>query len=625
MNLKKSPIYFRRTARDIIAKPSLLHSQLLNDINPPKVDTDRNILVFPNPKQILPISSHPRNFKSSTRIADPLAPYAFSDQIISKYLSNHGLDKSYLVHLGYIHDGGILVINPENMEAVNESYRPYLNYSGLDFKKYEKVMEKRKFRRKWYLEHGFTEEEIEKINIVEDMEPEKKAAIENRKIIRKNLLKFLKPFYETHGKNLKVFVFAPINSFEYKAVSSSLKKLKAQNCLIHKNLREGKDYSSSEALKIEIENLLYQFRIQENVKFEKYFNKVNFDFFWPPEFDPESNSYTIFQREFLRGERANVFGKIINDKQRYEKFLEEYENFLKGLDFDEKEIEEKKLKLPCYEPIESLILRQCERIGELKPFTQEIKRFDAEANLFNSFSPSQFSAPCTLTRIYQALNVRIMEKEEEEKVFLGDKYHKLILSNPQDNAYINHEIWKLVGLQPFPRSFYTEKKLSGEIEIDGKKIYLSGITDAVSICGDEIVLFEYKLSPVLPEIYKRAHAKQLLAYKKILESLGYKVADIAILLYGIAPPSKPELKSSVTNRYVIFSSGLREEFEDDLKDYFYWIKELYREPEKIKKLREKEIERGCKICSQDKLAEEKDKLAIETMKKSSKDSISGNE
>jgi hypothetical protein len=70
---------------------------------------------------------------------------------------------------------------------------------------------------------------------------------------------------------------------------------------------------------------------------------------------------------------------------------------------------------------------------------------------------------------------------------------------------------------------------------------------------------------------------------------------------------------------------LREEFEDDLKDYFYWIKELYGEPEKIKKLREKEIERGCKICSQDRFAEEKDKLAIETMKKSSKDSISSNE
>jgi len=619
MNLKESSVYFRRTARDIVTRPSL-YSQLLNNTNLPEADTNRNILIFPSHKQILPISSHPKNSKSSTKTTDPLAPYSLSEKIISEYIRNHGLDKkTYLLHLGYINDGGILVIDPVNMKAVNETYEPYLNYSGLDVKKYGKVMEKRKFRKEWYLKHGFKEEEIEKINIVEDMEPEKKAATKNRKIIRENLLNFLKPFYETHGEKLKVFVFAPRNSFEYKAVASSLKKLNAQNCLIHKNLKEGKDYSSLQGLKIEIENLLYQFGIQENIRLEKYFSNVDFDFNWPPEFDPNSNSYTIFPTEFLEKERNNVFGKIITDRQRYENFLEEYKNFLQAHSFNEDEIEKKIENLPSYEPIENLILKQWEKIGELKPFTQQIKSqmksLNEKERLLKSFSPSQFSAPCTLTRIYQALNIEIMEKEEEEKVFLGKKYHELILNDPQENAYINHEIWKLVGLQSLQRSFYTERQLSGEIKIGNKDVYLSGITDAISICGDEIVLFEYKLSQVLPEIYKKSHAKQLLAYKKILESLGYKVADIGILLYGIAPPPKPELKSSVTNRYAIFSSNLREEFEDDLKDYFDWIEKLYEEPEKIKELRENEIERGCKICSQDSLAEKKDKLAIEKIKK----------
>jgi hypothetical protein len=241
---------------------------------------------------------------------------------------------------------------------------------------------------------------------------------------------------------------------------------------------------------------------------------------------------------------------------------------------------------------------------------------DLKADIFNSFPPNLFSAPCTLTRIHHAVDIEIREIKDEERIFLGKEYHKLILNDPEEVVYINHTIWKLSGLKPLPRSSYTEKKIYGEIELDGRKIYFPGVADAISMCDDEIIILEYKLSPVLPERYKKGHAKQILAYKKILESFGYKVSDIAILFYGIAPPSKPELKSSITNRYVIFSQELEEEFNEDLKDYFYWLKEIYLSPEEsMKKLREEEIRRGCKVCSSDVLAEQKDRLAIEAMKK----------
>lgn len=608
-------MYFKKSSRNIITRP-LFYFQLLGGSKPPKADSERGILIFPSPRQALPITSHPKNLKQSTRIADPLAPYSLSDRIIADFLKINDLNKrSYLIHLGYIDDGGILVVDPTNMSAVNERYEPFLNYSGLNAKRFEKLMERRKFRREWYLNQGFSEEEIEKIKIVEDMEAERKAARKNREIIKKNLLTFLRPFYEKHGKNLKVFVLESESSFEYKAVLSSLKKLGALDCLKHKDLEAGENYSSLMGLKKEIKHLLHQSKIEENVKLNKYFKDVDIEFYWPPEFDDESNSYTVFQEEFLKDKKFNVYGKIVNDRMRHKGFIENYKNFLSNLSLDEKEIKKRVETLPSYEPIESLVLKQSEKIGQSKPFTEKLKNSEEGLNILNFFSPSQFSAPCTFSRICQALKVKIYTSKEEEKIFLGNEYHKLILSDPKEDVYINHKIWELAGLEPIPRSFYTEKHMYGKIELDGRKIHLSGLADAILTCDNEIILFEYKLSQVLPEIYKKGHAKQLLAYKFILESLGYKVADVGILLYGIAPPSKPELRSSVTNRYAIFSSGLREEFKEDLKDYFHWVRKIYDSPEEeTKKLLKEEIERGCKVCSSDSLVELKKEKVIEAIK-----------
>jgi len=610
-------MYFKHP-RNIVTYPSSYTKRLLKSPNPPEANLKRNLLIFPSSKQILPISSHPKNLKSSSRISDPLAPYSLSSKIIAEHLVKYGLsEKSYIVYLGYIKDGGILVVDPTRMKPINEDYEPFLNFSGLDFKKFERLNEKRKFKKEWYEKQGYKEEEIEEIKIVKDMEPEKKAARENRKIIKKNLKKFIEPFYEKHQNKLKIFVFDSKNSFEYKAVYSSLDKLNALDCLTHKNFQPGENYSSLEGLRKEIKHLLYQNGIKENLKLEKYFKELDFNFNWPPKFDLESNSYTIFSEEFLEKEENTIFGKIINDRIRYKQFLEKYKQFLQNFGFNETEIAKKLESLPCYEPIESLIIKQEEKIGELQPFTKEIKTMEIKADIFNSFLPNLFSAPCSLTRIYQALNVEIREMRDEERIFLGTEYHKLILSDPEEMAYINHSIWKISGLNPIPRSFYTEKRICGEIEVDGKKIYFPGVVDAIAICDGEIIILEYKLSPVLPEKYKRGHAKQILAYKKILESHGYKIGDIDILFYGIAPPSKPELKSSVTNRYVISTSEqLEKEFYEDLKDYFYWLKKIYYSPEDgVKKLREDEEKRGCKICSSDILAEQKDKAAIEAIKK----------
>ena len=611
-------MYFK-SPQHIITKPHNFTERLLKNPNPPEVDLNRNLLIFPSSKQILPITSNPKNLKSSSRISDPLAPYSLSTRIIAEILVNYGLSgKSYLIYLGYIKDGGILVVDPTQMKPLNEGYTPYLNFSGLDAKIFERLNEKRKFKKGWYKAQGYKEEEVEEIKVVEDLEPERKAAKENRKIVRKNLKKFLESFLEKHQNKLKIFVFDSKSSFEYKAVYSSLKELKALDCLFHKNFQPGENYSSLEGLRKEIKHLLYQngIEIREDLKLEKYFNDVDFNFNWPPEFDFQSNSYTIFLEEDLEKERNTIFGKIINDRVRYSQFLKRYRQFLKNFGFNDTEVEKRLESLPCYEPIESLIIKQEEKIGELKPFTKEIKSLEIKVDIFNSFSPSLFAVPCTLTRIQQALNVKIRELKEEEKIFLGTEYHKLILSDPEEMAYINHAIWRISGLNPIPRSFYTEKKICGEIEIDGKKIYFPGVVDAITVCDDEIIILDYKLSPVLPEKYKRGHAKQIFLYAKILESYGYKVGDIGILLYGIAPPSKPELKSSVTNRYAIFTSELEEELCENVKDYFYWLKELYYSPDDgMRKLRKEEEKRGCKICSSDVLAEQKDKAAIEAIKK----------
>jgi len=73
----------------------------------------------------LPITSNPKNLKSSSRISDPLAPYSLSTRIIAE----------------------ILVIDPTQMKSLNEGYTPYLNFSGLDAKIFERLNEKRKFKK----------------------------------------------------------------------------------------------------------------------------------------------------------------------------------------------------------------------------------------------------------------------------------------------------------------------------------------------------------------------------------------------------------------------------------------------------------------------------------------------
>jgi hypothetical protein len=588
---------------------------------PEEIDFERDVLIFPGNRQALPLCTNPKNQKPSTRMRDPLAPFAFTDRMISDLLRKMG-KTAYLIHLGYVRNGGILIIDSNDMKPVGE-YVPFSNISSLNSKAYERIEERKRRNIAWYLSRGFREEDVEEIKFA-DMEVEKKAVRTNRKIVRDNVLKLLKRFYEKNSERL-TFVLTPESSFEYQAVKSSLKKLGALDSFRHKDISEsGESYFSLGSLASQLGHIAYQLKKESvSTKLEKYFPTSELEFVWPPEFDFGSNSFNPFFRD---GEIVNEFnsglfryGKFVTDRERYAGLVERFKQELKTKNnLPEEEIARQLEKeLYPFEPIESLALRQWEKVDPIRPFTEPIENPDTKSLGINEyFQASQLSAPCIMRMLYQAFDVRVFGPEEARRISLGKEYHDLVLHEPEgERPYINHYIWRIVGLEPVPRKLYTEKSVVGWIDLGKRRIYGTCRVDAAFVTKDgKLLLSDYKQSQVLPEIYKMAHARQLLVEKLLLESRGFACEDIGIVFYGIAPPSEPKLKSSVTNRYVIFTERLEEETLSLLEEYVFWMEKILKDPEAgVDELYRNEREKGCG-CVEQPLAEERKNVLKEKVK-----------
>jgi len=100
-----------------------------------------------------------------------------------------------------------------------------------------------------------------------------------------------------------------------------------------------------------------------------------------------------------------------------------------------------------------------------------------------------------------------------------------------------------------------------------------------------LVPIDVKTSIVFPEVYKKLHRNQLTAYKIGLESLGFKVSNIGILLYAIFPNFNDGPPIRPTNRYAYLSE--EKIVMERIKEIYESIKAVLKNPEVIDKIARK--------------------------------------
>jgi hypothetical protein len=569
-----------------------------------RLDYRRDNYIVLDRNQLLPISSNPNNLKRTAKIKDPLFP-TMTLKIISDVLRRERLAKRcYLIYFGYIYDGGILVINPDNLEPVNRIYEPFVNISGYNGKLYERINEKNKRKLEWYEERGFNRDEIETIKVLtpEEVEEQKEIARENRKILRNNCKRF---FLEIIRKNpdSKIFLFPPPTSFEYKSVISALKycskKLNTdclENNLFYKELRsEITPYALN--FNSHLNHVVHQISKKDlRIRKDYYFHKPNFEFSFPPNFDSESNSYNPLIDESGKF-TIDIENSYITDRERWEHALKKIKDFsLK------RNINILKEDLYCFEPIESLLIREMQKVGEVKPFIKPIREYDiSDIPINKRFSATELAAPCDLSSMENCFRVEIYDKEDEKNIFFGTLYHHLIFYEPKEisenRPYINHRILEIGGMNLIPRDLYTERNMTCKIEYRGEEIHLSAMADALFECEGKIVIVEVKNSQPLPELYKRRHALQMNVEKIILERQGFEVEEKGIIYYVKGYPSdfsEGTPKSSVRPRYPTFTDELEGDLYFRIIDRKKLITKIIKSPEEgIKELRRREEIANC--------------------------------
>lgn len=564
--------------KNVFTRPSRYFSEVIEKIPSNYFEEleGRKIHIFTEPKTQTLVFGNQGNRRKMPLKRDPLSPSSLSHRYLMKLLKKLEVDeRSYLIYLGG--KPFLLVLDPskEGMpECIEKYYEPFLNIAGTRVRDAKKVYENKVKRFEWLKEVSkIPEEVLREIFRLEKFDEELER--EYAKIMRFHLISQIQNYLfdqsEKVDEKLNIFLLMSESSWYYKLMRRALKNFPEEKYeLKYRNLLDLPDALGYSSLKVLTKFANYlKTQLKLDGKRLKVKEKPDVEFFIPPSFDEKSKSFNPFydeelddflsfklfsSLEFIPGRRR------VTDRERV-------------MNLDPKMFQE----LPPYEPIESLIIKLFDNLEPLKP-VEGISQQKLKADL----KASDLSPPTNLHFLYSAFKFP-PPSEAKKKIYLGQILHSLMLSDPslQNSYYINHFIWKIGGLRPTLREKYTELRFYSSIN----GLVVAAQPDFLLVNqSNELVIGEVKSSTAIELIYHKSHAYQMAFEKYVLESLGYRVAEVGILVYVQGPPKDPSVQSQPDIRLPILNEETVKESVEIAKERFELRKRVLKDPSLLRKM-----------------------------------------